>query len=242
MAVLHKIRAYLYDNALTKDNPNDYVARTASERSLGVKQICETAVSRGGADVSAPAMEHAVSLFLREMAYQLCDGYSVNTGWFTASTQIRGVFDDPAETFHPDKHSILFRFNQGEKLRAEISNIEVEIMGPADAAASISLVKDIKSGSVNDLLTPGRNLRISGNKIKVAGGHPDNGIFFVDAAGVRTRVDADEIVTNNPSEVIIVIPALPSGTYTLEVVTQYTTGIFLKDPRIAIFSKALTIQ
>ena len=115
-------------------------------------------------------------------------------------------------------------------------------MDPADAAASISLVKDIKSGSVNDLLTPGRNLRISGNKIKVAGEHPDNGIFFVDAAGARTRVDADEIVTNNPSEVIIVIPALPSGVYTLEIVTQYAARTFLKDPRIAVFNKPLTVQ
>ena len=86
MNILHKIKAYLYENLLTKDNPNDYIARTVSERSLSVKQICEAAVNRGGADVSAPAMEHATELFLKEMAYQLCDGYSINTGYFTAST------------------------------------------------------------------------------------------------------------------------------------------------------------
>lgn len=64
MAILHKIKAYLYDNFLTKDDPNDFIARTISERSLGIKQICESAVSRGGADVSAAAMEHATELFL----------------------------------------------------------------------------------------------------------------------------------------------------------------------------------
>lgn len=53
MAILHKIKAYLYDNFLTKDNPNDFIARTVSERSLNVKQICESAVNRGGADVSS---------------------------------------------------------------------------------------------------------------------------------------------------------------------------------------------
>nr|WP_312903266.1 DNA-binding domain-containing protein [Chryseobacterium taichungense] len=42
--ILHKIKAYLYDNTLTEDNPNDFIARTASERSLSVKQICEAAV------------------------------------------------------------------------------------------------------------------------------------------------------------------------------------------------------
>lgn len=87
----------MYDNVLTAD-PNDYIARVVSERSLNVKEICTTASSRGGADVSALAMEHAVDLFLKEMAYQLCDGYSVNTGYFTANAQIRGVFNSPNET------------------------------------------------------------------------------------------------------------------------------------------------
>ncbi|OJX30744.1 MAG: hypothetical protein BGO86_11455 [Chryseobacterium sp. 36-9] len=243
MAVLHKIKAYLYENLLTKDNPNDYIARTVSERSLNVKQICETAVNRGGADVSAAAMEHATTLFLKEMAYQLCDGFSVNTGYFTAGTQIRGVFDSPSETFSSDKHNILFQFNQGEKLRAEIPNIEVSILGIADSACSILQVTDVKSGSVNDLITPGRNLKISGNKIKVAGDNPNNGVFFVNSTTQeRVVVESNDMVTNNPSELIIVIPDLASGTYTLEVLTQFSGTQMLKEPRMASFDKILTVQ
>ncbi|UQB70465.1 DNA-binding domain-containing protein [Epilithonimonas zeae] len=243
MAILHKIKAYLYENLLTKDNPNDYIARTVSERSLNVKQICEAAVNRGGADVSAAAMEHATSLFLKEMAYQLCDGYSVNTGYFTAGTQIRGVFDSPSETFSSDKHNILFQFNQGEKLRAEIPNIEVSILGIADSACSILQVTDVKSGAVNDLITPGRNLKISGNKIKVVGDDPNNGVFFVNTTThERVVVESNDIVTNNPSELIIVIPDLASGTYTLEVLTQFSGTQMLKEPRMASFDKVLTVQ
>ncbi|SEM40037.1 protein of unknown function [Chryseobacterium taichungense] len=240
--ILHKIKAYLYDNTLTKDNPNDFIARTASERSLSVKQICEAAASRGGADVSASAMEHATELFLKEMAYQLCDGFSVNTGYFTASTTIRGVFDSPSETFNKDKHSIIFQFNQGEKLRAEIPNIEVNILGVAESSAVILQVMDVKSGSVNDLLTPGRNLKIVGSKIKVAGYEASVGIYFVDTATQgRTKVEQSDIVTNNPSELIVVIPALAAGTYNLEVVTQYGGGTPLKDARTATLDKILTV-
>ena len=65
MANLHTIKASLYDNVLTP-NPNDFMARVQSERSLNVKDVCRSAVSRGGADISA-AMEHAVNLFLKEM-------------------------------------------------------------------------------------------------------------------------------------------------------------------------------
>ncbi len=243
MPILHKIKAYLYDNLLTKDNPNDFIARTVSERSLNVKQICEAAVNRGGADVNAAAMEHATELFLKEMAYQLCDGYSVNTGYFTAGTQIRGVFDSPKETFNSKKHNILFQFNQGEKLRAGISSIEINILGVADASSAILQVKDVKSGTVNDLLTPGRNLKIAGSKIKVVGEAEVNGIYFVNTAtNARTQVEASDIVTNNPSELIVIIPALKAGAYTIEVVTQYSGSKLLKDPRTAEFDKVLTIQ
>lgn len=242
MPILHKIKAYLYDNFLTKDNPNDFIARTVSERSLNVKQICEAAVNRGGADVTSAAMEHATELFLKEMSYQLCDGYSVNTGYFTAGTQIRGVFDSPVETFNSQKHSILFQFNQGEKLRAEIPNIEIEILGIADASSAILQVTDVKSGTINDLLTPGRNLKISGNKIKVAGDNAANGIYFVNAdTNDRVQVEESDVVVNNPSELIVIIPALPAGTYKLEVVTQQSGSTLLKEPRTAAFEKTLTV-
>ena len=243
MAILHKIKAYLYDNLLTKDNPNDFIARTVSERSLSVKDICETAVNRGGADVTAAAMQHATDLFLKEMAYQLCDGYSVNTGWFTAGTQIRGVFDSPMETFNSQKHSILFQFNQGEKLRAEIPNIEINILGVADATSAVLQVKDVKSGTVNDLLTPGHVLKISGSKIKVAGEDKVNGIYFVNTdTNDRTQVELSDVVNNNPSELIIVVPALSAGKYNVEVVTQFAGNKLLKESRTASFDKLLTVN
>lgn len=242
MPILHTIKAYLYDNVLTKDNPNDLIARTSSERSLNVKQICGAAVSRGGAEVSAAAMEHAVQLFLKEMAYQLCDGYSVNTGYFTASTTIRGTFGSTTEQYDPKKHSILFQFSQGERLRAEIPNISVSILGVADASAAILQVTDVKTGSVNDLLTPGRNLRIAGTKIKVAGDDPAVGVFFVETASqTRTPVDPADVVVNNPSELIVVIPTLPAGTYALEVVTRFADSSLLKKNRTALLNKPLTV-
>ena len=80
----HQIRVNLYENFLT-ENPNDFSAKVISEKTLNVKEICKTAVNRGGAPSTAEAMEHNVTLFLKEMAYQLMDGYSVNTGYFTAN-------------------------------------------------------------------------------------------------------------------------------------------------------------
>ncbi|MDR2205126.1 MAG: DUF4469 domain-containing protein [Flavobacteriaceae bacterium] len=243
MSTLHTIKCYLYDNVLTED-PNDFIARVASERSLSVKDVCTSAATRGGADVSAAAMEHAVNLWLKEMAYNLCDGFSVNTGYFVANAHIRGVFGSPEETFDKTKHTLSFDFVQGSQLRRELGSVMVEILGIADASLSIAQVIDVKTGSVNDLLTPNRNLRIAGSKLKIAGENTDCGIYFINqTTGERTKVDATEIVTNNPSELIIIIPELAAGTYKVEVTTQFggNSKQLLKDPRTATFDKILTV-
>ena len=242
MANLHKIKAQLYDNVLTP-NPNDFMARVISERSLSVKDICLSATTRGGADISAAAMEHAVNLFHREVGYNLCDGFSVNTGWYTASVSIKGVFDSPQERFNPAKHTVMFDFKQGSLLRKELGAVTVEITGVADTAGYIAQVTDVKTGSVNDMLTPNRNLRINGSKIKIDGDNAGNGVYFVNQdTGVRTRVDDSEVATNNPSEVMIVIPELAAGSYRLEITTQYAPGKNLKQPRTIVFDRILTVE
>jgi hypothetical protein len=244
MAEYHKMKGFLYDNVLT-ENPNDLILRILSEASLGIDDISQSAAKRGGADISAPAMTHAVNLWLKEMAYRACDGFSVNTGWFTVQPIVKGVFDSPNEKFNPAKHTIVFDFQQGSLMRKELANVEVQIMGVADTSLTIAQVTDVKTGSVNDLLTPNRNLRISGSKIRIAGDNAANGVYFVNSdTQERTKVDATDIVNNNPSELIIVIPALAAGTYQVEIATQYSSsgGSMLKEPRTAVFDRILTVQ
>lgn len=239
----HTIKAYLYDNLLTPD-PNDFTARVSSERSLSVADICHSAATRGGADVSDAAMSHAVELFLKEMAYRLCDGFAVNTGYFTAVPVVRGVFLNPNETFDPQRHTLQFQFTQGELMRREIEDVEVKIMGVAETGLYIGQVEDMKSRTVNEVLTPGFNLRVTGTKLRVVGDKPGVGIFFRETVtNTATKVDEGDIVINNPSELMIIIPALPAGTYQLEVTTQYSTGNkLLKEVRSAVFDRPLTVK
>jgi len=239
---LHRVKAYLYDNLLTED-PNDFTARVSSERTLNVADVCNSAVTRGGASVSAADMEHNVNLFCKEMTYQLCDGFSVNTGYFTATPLIKGVFNSPTESFNPDKHSVMFLLNQGDLMRKEIPNIEIEIMGVADNSITITQVTDVKTGSVNNVITPNRNLKVKGYKLKLAGDNPSVGVSFIDESGSKAYfVDPSDIVTNNPSELIFITPELPAGSYTLRVISQHSGSVMLKEPRTAIFDKPLTVK
>lgn len=240
---MHRIKAWLYKTLLTSD-PDDYIIRPIFECTLNIKEICKSAVSRGKADISAEAMEHAVNMFLREMGYQLCDGFSINTGWFTAKSQIKGVAKKSTEQYDKKKHTLFFEFHQGALLRKELKNVVVEILGVADTKAVIGEVIDIKTGSVNKLLTPNRNLKVVGYKIKIVGNNVANGIYFVNQTTFeRTKVDDSDIAVNTASELIAVIPTLTTGTYLLEITTQYSGGgKVLHTPHTSAFGNVLTVQ
>ena len=238
--LLHNIKVYLYENFLT-DDPNDLTAKVSSERTLGISEICRTAVKRGGAPSTAEAMEHNVTLFLKEMTYQLMDGYSVNTGYFTANAQVRGVFNDPKEKFDPGKHSVLFRFNQGEILRRELPAIKVQVMGLGETGIVISHVVDNKTGSVNDMITPGGTLKIRGGKLKIAGDNPQVGVSFENEAGEVIAVASNDLITNSPSQLIVHVPPLKPGKYQLAVCSQYAVSALLKEPRTTVYEKILTV-
>ena len=188
-------------------------------------------------------MEHAVELFHKEMAYRLCDGFSVNTSWYNASTHIKGVFTGPAEAFDVSKHTVAVEFRQGAELRRELGMVGVDILDRAESGFFIAEVLDLRTRSVNDQLTPGRNAKIRGGKLKVEGDDPACGVYFVNEAdGTRVKVDAADIVENMNAHLLIVIPALASGTYRLEVSTQYSGGNKpLKTPRTAAFDRLLTV-
>jgi hypothetical protein len=56
-------------------------------------------------------------------------------------------------------------------------------------------------------------------------------------------VDASDIVNNNPSELMIVIPMLAAGTYKVEVKTQFggNSKQLLKEPRTALLDRVLSV-
>lgn len=218
----HSIKAILYPNLL-KNNKGKFKSQTISYQTLGINDICESFCSKSGSGVNPNAMEYHVQLFLAEMAELLNDGYAVNTGYFSASASIQGSFDSKNGEFDANKHKINFKFTQGSILRKQASKSKAEILHIASANYGIEKIIDTHSGSENNVLTPNGNLRIKGRKIKLMGEHPDVGLSFIDqASGERHRVSPSDIIINQNSALIILIPNLQPSTYQLELCTQYT--------------------
>jgi hypothetical protein len=233
---LTKIKAFLYKNPLT-DDPNDYIARVESQRPLGIKELCESAVTRGGADVSAKAMEHAVGLFLDELEYQLCNGFSVNTKTFTAAPHIKGVFNSSHEPFDPAKHHLLCEFQQGVQLRKKLTETEVIIEGVQENVFFVDRVKDLFTGKTDGTVTPGKVTELRGHNIKVAGNDPSVGIWLhILSTGADYYVGLDAVAVNEPSRLLVQLPTMGyNSPHELRITTQYTqNGKLLEQPRTAV--------
>ena len=171
------------------------------------------------------------------------EGGTINTELFKTSVSIRGVFNGMDDGYDPNRHKIRLNMRPGQLLLDVPGKLKVKKLNPG-AKTFINSVTDVKTGSVNGRLTPGKNIRIIGQRVKIKGPDPSCGIYFVSdkANDAPVKVEASEYVVNKPSEIIVVIPKLNKGNWKIRVITQYCTGQkHLKSPQTATFEKALTV-
>ncbi|MDR2738665.1 MAG: hypothetical protein LBB68_02395, partial [Treponema sp.] len=151
--VLHRIRVKLYPNYLP-NTEGAYIARTDNEASLSVEDVCAALKNRGGFTGNYDDLVEHVKQFFDEAAYQLCDGFAVNTGYFSVHPNVGGTFDKVFEGHDTEKHPVTFRFRTRAPLRALAEHIAVEVEGLADVAGYIDEFTDIATESVNETATP----------------------------------------------------------------------------------------
>jgi hypothetical protein len=229
--VLHRIRVRLHRSNLPGAK-GAYYARAVNEAALSIEDVAAALKNRGGFTGSYDDLVEHVRLFFKETAYQLCDGFAVNTGWFSIKPVIGGLFESADEGFDPKKHAVTFRFRTGAPLRGLARDVDIEMEGAADGGGFIERFADAESGSVNKTVTPGGFFTAGGCKIKVTGG-ADCGVWFVAKAGQPRRYKVERALFENTSSKLIgLVPALPAGEYFVEIKTCYTVGgIDLKEPK-----------
>ena len=231
--VLHRIRVKLYPNYLPTAE-GAYIARTDSEASLTIEQICAALKNRGGYGGDYEDLVEGVKQFFDEMAYQLCDGFAINTGYYSVHPNIGGTFNNTTESHDHKKHPITFRFRTGSKLRRLVEHIGVDIEGIAETGGYIDEFVDAEEEAINTHYSPGNQFILHGHKIKIAGDDPGVGLYFVPIDDPSKTMKVTRIAENSPSRIIGVAPGTGSSPVRIEVRTQYTgtSNTFLKNPRV----------
>jgi hypothetical protein len=108
----------------------------------------------------------------------------------------------------------------------------------------INSVVDVVTGQVNNKLSSGGPITVSGSKIKIAGDNPANGVSLTNqGTGEVMTVPANTIAVNEPSKVIFVAPhSLEPGDYKLSITTQFSSAAqALKEPRSYTFDYLLNV-
>jgi len=114
--VMHRIRVKLYPNYLP-GYEGTYIARTDNEASLSIEQVCAALRDRGGFTGSYGDLVEHVKQYYGEVAYQLCDGFAVNNGYYSVHPNLGGIFKVLNDAPTPKTNPLSFRFRAMSPLR-----------------------------------------------------------------------------------------------------------------------------
>ena len=216
----NKLQGWLAPNTLTED-PNDRILALNSAGTVDNEQLYKD-MREEDTGLRQETLVHVVTLYERIVARALMNGHNVNTGLFYAVPRFTGTIEDGQ--WNPDKNDIYVSFTQNRVLREEIRNTKVEILGEKADAIYIAGVMDCSNNAKDGHMTPGRNFRITGSRIRIEGTDEKVGISFRNLANDSvTKVAAEMFATNDPSKLIFIVPAsLTDGEYEMVLATQFS--------------------
>lgn len=225
------LKAWLADNTVTTDDKTDKILLLESTRSVDQEFVLDrmAALNPG---VHRETMTLSVRLFQQVLMDLALNGYSVSTDIMHLVPQFRGVVKNNA--WDTDVNSIYISFTQGKKLREAIQDTTVQILGEKPGNFYIAGTRNVATRATDLSATAGRNFSLYGKNLTVVGTDPAVGVSIKSVeSGTVTKLPADMIVVNKPSELNILIPAgLKDGEYELTVTTQFANaGKLLKTPR-----------
>ena len=239
-----KLNVSLYDNPLT-ERKDDFVGRVQLNGVLTNETVAKFIVAER-TEFRYETILNILTLGDEVKCQHLAAGYAVNDGVAHMQPNITGSFIGAAAQFNPTVHSVGVAMSPSTALRNTIKETTVVVQGLAMSGTVINKVQDMFSGEENGIITPNRNLKIFGQRLKIVGENAaDVGIWFIksDDETVRIKVDERDIIDNNPSQLTVVTPTLSAGEYYVEIATQYSKStIPLKEPRIFRFELPLAVQ
>ena len=226
---MNKLKGWLKPNDLTPD-PTDYNCIIESFGSAGVNDVIN-ALTDEGMELKPETVRDVVTRYNRKCAEMVFRGYNVNTGLVLMRPVVKGAFY--GKTWDVKRNKIYVSIIQGADLRVEAANTTVEIMGEHPDPAAIYSIADLSTGKTDGSLTRGFNAELKGAMLRIAGDDEACGLYLRNVeTGEDTKLEARYIAVNDPSRVMFIVPTtMTEGAYELRIITQFTTGSILKQPR-----------
>ncbi|MDR0757083.1 MAG: DUF4469 domain-containing protein [Tannerella sp.] len=235
-------KIWLRQNFMTKEVENDYTGEVSTVgQTIRNEDIAERIV-KGRSELRY----ETILAILNERDGIVLDtvlgGSSVQDGVVHIAPSVHGLWIGSDRTVDPEKQRPYISVTPATALRDGLSHVHMEVLGVKDSGAYIGLVTDAATKAIDGHITPNGIIVITGDKLRIApDDDPELGIFFVYESGEKAQ--ATQISQNDPKRLTTLAPDLPAGTYTLQIVTRYTSGnAFLKAPRTIVYDLPLIVE
>jgi hypothetical protein len=242
------IEYVLEDNILTKKDPNDRYARVVNVRSFSEEEIAEEIADSNVGISKAEALAMAETR-ARIILKRIARGDSANLRLLNMHFSIPGVFK---EGEYPTEAAV--RITPSKELDAAARKNSLRHVEPS-VTLKVDYVEDVISGTTNEFITRGGNVKIFGHNLKIVekqpepptGADPVCRVEFISLEDPEAiyLVSAVNLVVNNPSELLIVAPMMVVGEpVQLKITTQFSGNSAkpLNKPRSVAFEKTFFVK
>ena len=248
MAAIKKIYEwlfYLIDNTVTPD-PTDKIAKVKTRKTKTVDDIAARIVQER-TEYRKETIVNIIGMANAAKFEFLSQGEMVNDGLIIYEPSITGVFFDNAD-FDAGRHSCVVRTRVGKDIQTMLKQVKGTYNGLTldNGGAVITGIIDAATGAKTGLVTPGKTITITGNKIRVV---PEYG-ETVESCITYTNIDTQEEIQqedvpaiNDPGKIVLQLPLLDAGLYTVTIKTLYTPGATtLKAPRYIVSKVKMEVK
>ena len=229
-------KVWLNLNLLTKDVENDYTAEVSIVGKTSHNEDIAKRIIGEGSEIKYDTLLSVFNQHDRIIREMLQEGSSVLTGVCQYTPSVTGVWNSSTEKFDPEKHKTTVSIIPSAELRQALSVVGVEVLGVKESTGRIGLVTDTATGLTDGSITPGDDILINGEKIRVVGDADGVGIFFVNTDGKSAAAPVTRRLTqNDPKTVIARVPADLSGRQEPSCSIDRRTPVRLNAPTSTIF-------
>jgi hypothetical protein len=224
----------LYDNKITQDNADDCYARPVEVKVNTRDQLVQN-LTRSGSILKPTECHAVIDGYWNEIGGFIARGEGYRDEYLTIRLDINGVFTDINDRFDPARHTLVVSALLNSSLTALAKSVPLQYEKSVAGAPFIESVYDWGSNTVNEKLTPGDTIEITGDDLKIYE-EPGEGVFFIhQTTGMETQ--GELFRTNLPKALSLRVPMIPPGQYRIEVRNTTRNG---KTLRTGIFAPVLS--
>ena len=229
-----------YDAKLTEQEGDYYLRAKTMPDTITLRNIAEEVATRLNKNTDE------VYTILNDAERVKCDAVSSSYIVSTPTALIRpGASGTVMETelsqaVDRTKVKVYATLSMGADLREAMDSCRVEIFTQPAVVGPLLNGAVAQTRAADGTVTtkapqPGKNIRLTGRNIKIAGTDPTVGVTFtsVEEPSTQVFVPLEDITVNEPKQLIFVLPTeVTDGLWRVKVTTQYSSGVHtVKTPR-----------